>query len=52
MFKKLVEKMTVSNDDKIIFEICGEIDMAYQQEKISFKEHEILFSLVQRIVCN
>lgn len=53
MFKKFIERIIAANDrdDAIqnVFYGSDGIDMAYQKEKISFKEHQMLLALIQKM---
>lgn len=52
MFKKFVERLARSTSRWEITEILGEVDMAYQHEKIGWKDHEILFQLAANLKSN
>lgn len=45
-FKKLIEAMANGTP---VNELCGMIDISFQQDKITWKEHEILYALVRRL---
>lgn len=63
MFKKFIERIIAAKDKQdavdnvlygTIFDNSGHIiqygvDLAYQHEKISYKEHELLFALVEKM---
>lgn len=49
MFKKIVEMITAIETKKDLSHVCGEIDRAYQSEKITAKDNEILYKLVGKI---
>lgn len=53
MFKKFVERIIKSEnrDDAISSVFYGEdgIDIAYQREKITWKEHEMLLALIEKM---
>ena len=46
MFKKIVEEIAKGTP---IDEACGMIDRAYQNDKFSWKDHETLYALINRI---
>jgi hypothetical protein len=53
MFKKLLQRIIDAENvqdavDNVLYGMDG-VDMAYQRDKITFKEHEILFKLVSII---
>lgn len=53
MFKKLLERIANAKDQKDAVEnvFYGEdgIDMAYQREKITWKEHELLLAIINKM---
>lgn len=53
MFKKFIEKIIAAEnrEDAInnIFYGANGIDIAYQQEKITWKEHEMLLALIEKM---
>lgn len=53
MFKKFIQQIINSENrqDAIDNVFYGEngIDMAYQHEKISWKEHQMLFTLIEKM---
>lgn len=49
MFKKFVRMLIACNTTEEVNRVCGEIDRAYQQEKISYKDNEMLFDLAVKI---
>lgn len=53
MFKKFIERIISSEnkEDAIKNVFYGEngIDIAYQDEKISWKEHEMLLALIEKM---
>ena len=50
MFKNLLQKIIEINTTADLNNVCSEIDMAYQKQKISFKDHEMLFNLIRKHV--
>ena len=53
MFKKFIQKIIDSANqqdavDNVFYGPDG-IDMAYQHEKISYKEHEMLLALIEKM---
>lgn len=53
MFKKLLQRIIEAKDRddamKNVFYGADGIDMAYQHEKITWKEHEMLFALINKM---
>lgn len=53
MFKKFIQRITETNNrqDAIDNVFYGEdgIDMAFQHEKINWKEHEMLLALIEKM---
>lgn len=53
MFKKFIERIIAAenHDDAMnnVFYGATGIDVAYQQEKITWKEHEMLFALIEKM---
>lgn len=49
MYKKLVQMIIEAQNSEDMCAIYGQIDMEYQREKISFKDHEQLFELAAKI---
>lgn len=45
-FKKIVEAMAKGAS---VDELCGMIDTSFQQGKITWKDHETLYSIIKRI---
>lgn len=50
MFKTLLQKIIEANSPEDVSRVCGEIDNAYQREKISYKDHEMLYNLIRKYV--
>lgn len=44
-YKQLVEKMSEMETESDLNAICYEIDWSFQQEKITWKDHETLYKL-------
>lgn len=53
MFKKFIQRIieAENREDAIqkVFYGADGIDMAYQKEKISYKEHQMLFDLINKM---
>lgn len=53
MFKKFIQRIIEAKDmeDAILNVFYGEdgIDMAYQKEKITWKEHQMLLALIDKM---
>lgn len=48
-FKKLVELIASIETMEEYNETCGMIDDSFQHEKITWKDHELLYTLVSKI---
>lgn len=53
MFKKFIERLIAAETEEqvnhILYDFETGVDMAYQRDKITYKEHELLFELAGRI---
>ena len=49
VFLMLMARALEAETDEQISTLCGDIDRLYQQEKIKWDEHEILFRLINRL---
>lgn len=49
MFKKIIKKLIACGDSYEVNRVCCEIDRAFDDEKISFKDHETLLDLAVKI---
>lgn len=49
MFKKIVGSIAAIHTEDDLNVVCGMIDTAFQQEKISWKDHEVLYAIVEKI---
>lgn len=49
MFKKIVAAIAAIDTQEDFDITCGMIDNAFQQEKITWKDHELLYSLISKI---
>lgn len=49
MFKKFVEMLASAESELEVSKILYNVDMAYQMEKINWKDHELLFKLGGKI---
>lgn len=49
MFKKLVAIITEIETQQDLNHACGEIDRAYQSDKITAKDNELLYKLIGKI---
>ena len=53
MFKKFIERLIAAETEEqinhILYDFETGVDMTYQREKITYKEHELLFELAGRI---
>lgn len=48
MFKKFLAEIIAAKDDDEMTEIFGRADRAYQQEKLTWKEQQMLLDLVNK----
>ncbi len=48
-FKKIVETMAKGAS---VDELCGIVDSSFQAGKISWKDHETLYDLINRLINN
>ena len=48
-FKQLVKAFTIIETEDDFNRACGEIDRAFQAEKINWDDHELLYKLVSKI---
>ena len=49
MFKKIVAAIAAINTQEDFNIACSMIDNAFQQEKITWKDHELLHSLISKM---
>lgn len=49
MFKRLVKMIVAVNNIEDYSTACGEIDQMFNQGKISWSEHELLYNLIGKI---
>lgn len=49
MFKKLVALILEVETHDDLNHVCGEIDRAYQSDKISAKDNDLLYKMVSKI---
>ena len=49
MFKKIVAAIAAIKTQEDFDIACGMINTAFQQEKISWKDHELLYSLISKM---
>ena len=49
MFKKIVAAIAAINTQEDFNIACGMIDTAFQQEKIGWKDHQLLHSLISKM---
>lgn len=49
MFKKIVAAIATINTREDVDNILGMIDIAFQHEKITWKDHEVLFEIVGKL---
>lgn len=49
MFKRLVKMIVAVNNMEDYSTACGEIDQMFNQGKISWSEHELLYDLIGKI---
>lgn len=49
MFKKFVARLANSTSRWEVAEILDDVDLAFQLEKISWEDHEILYALARNL---
>ena len=49
-FKQLVAQLSNVTNRAELWELCGEIDQSYQHEKITYKDNEILYKIINNVV--
>lgn len=49
MYKKLVGMIAEAITNEELNEVMGKIDLAFQQEKITWKDHEVLYKIASRL---
>ena len=49
MFKKLVMAIAAIQNENDRDECFGQIDRAFEEERISFKDHELLYGLADKV---
>lgn len=47
--RKILEALTAANTQDDINSVCAAIDRAFQSEKISWQDNELLYGLVRKI---
>ncbi|MBR4590053.1 MAG: hypothetical protein IKO36_05240 [Bacteroidaceae bacterium] len=47
--RRLLELIASIETETKLNRICAEVDRAYQQEKISYKDNELLYKLINKI---
>ena len=52
MFKKIVASIAAITVQEDVNAVFGMIETAFQQDKISWKEHEVLYTIVEKIKVN
>lgn len=50
MFKKIIAEITKINTMEDYNAVCGMVDRAFDQDKISYKDHELLFDLLGKVM--
>lgn len=48
-YKQIVGCIAAITTQEDVNTVCGMIDTAFQREKISWKDHEVLFAIVGKI---
>lgn len=52
MFKKIVAAIAKIDTMDDFNAVCGMVDTAFQQEKISYNDHELLYDLLGKVMPN
>lgn len=48
--KAMMEKIITAETEDEIMAVCGEIDRLFDQEKIKWDEHELLYKLARKFL--
>jgi len=49
-FKQLVAQLSEIKTTQDLWDLCGEIDRSYQHEKITYKDNETLYKIINNVV--
>ena len=49
-YKQLVEQLSEIKTTEDLWNLCGEIDRSYQHEKITYKDNETLYKIINNVV--
>lgn len=52
MFKKIIAAIAKIDTMDDYNAVCGMVDIAFQQEKISYNDHELLYDLLGKVMPN
>lgn len=49
-FKQLVGQLAEVKNRDDLWALCGEIDQSYQHEKITYKDNETLYKIINNVI--
>lgn len=49
-YKQLVEQLSEIKTTEDLWNLCGEIDRSYQHEKITYKDNETLYKIINNVI--
>lgn len=49
-YKQLVEQLSEIKTKEDLWNLCGEIDRSYQHEKITYKDNETLYKIINNVI--
>ena len=49
-FKQLVSQLAEVRTKEDLWTLCGDIDQSYQHEKITYKDNETLYQIINHVI--
>lgn len=49
-FKQLISQLAEVRTKEDLWTLCGDIDQSYQHEKITYKDNETLYQIINHVV--
>ena len=49
-FKQLIKELSEVRTKEALYDLCHEIDMSYQHEKITYNDLEMLYKIINNVV--
>jgi hypothetical protein len=49
-FKQLIGQLAEVKTKEDLWALCGEVDMSYQHEKITYKDNETIYKIINNVV--